>query len=120
MKNPHGVEPTRFMKRKESEYAIKCDPKCGPMFHGSFSHCDIYISSKCRRGNNCYIMNDGAHGYKCHPKYKSSLFVTTNVHENRYLFSVLEYEVYRACRSYPEYKANYPIKTPLKYLNIKD
>ena len=94
MKNPHGVEPTRFMKRKESEYAIKCDPKCGPMFHGSFSHCDIYISSKCRRGNNCYIMNDGAHGYKCHPKYKSSLFVTTNVHENRYLFSVLEYEVY--------------------------
>ena len=32
MKNPHGVEPTRFMKRKESEYAIKCDPEYGPFF----------------------------------------------------------------------------------------
>ena len=38
MKNPHGVEPTRFMKRKGERCAIECDPDCGPCFGTS-----IYI-----------------------------------------------------------------------------
>ena len=32
MKNAHGVEPTRYMKRKESDWAIECSSNCGPVF----------------------------------------------------------------------------------------
>ena len=39
MKNAHGVEPTQFMKREESRWAIRCDSECGPIFGCS----DIYI-----------------------------------------------------------------------------
>ena len=83
MKNPHGVEPTRFMKRKESDYAIKCDSNYSPMFSG-----DIYIHDHCRIEDSCFIYNDGTKGYECHPEYKCSLFV------NSMCFSVWDYEVY--------------------------
>ena len=38
MKNPYGVELTRYMNKKNSEGAIICDSDCGPLF--SY---DIYI-----------------------------------------------------------------------------
>ena len=89
MKNPHGVEPTRFMKREESRYAIICDPSYGPLFGG-----DILLFDHFFEGNSCYIQNDGEAGYKCHPEHRSSLFVNTAGPDESNRFSVLDYEVY--------------------------
>ena len=90
MKNPHGVEPTRLMKRKESEHAINCDPFCSPIFGDS----DIHIYYFCDNKNSCMIKNDGYQGYECHPEYKSSLFVNTDVPDETNSFTVLDYEVF--------------------------
>ena len=76
MKNAHGVEPTRFMKRKESGYAIECNSDCGPMFCGKGY--DLFISDNCNCNMESYTYNDGTRGYDCHPEYKMSLFVHTN------------------------------------------
>ena len=89
MKNPHGVEPTRFMKRKESKYAIECDPDDGPVFGN-----DICISDNCNNGDNSYINNDGSHGYDCHKEKKKSLFVNTAGYDEENKFSVSDYEVF--------------------------
>ena len=94
MKNPHGVEPTRYMKREGSEYGIRCDPYRGPISYGSYYGSDIYISDNCNRENSCYIHNDGRRGYEYHPHYKSSLFVDTAGPDKENKFSVLDYEVF--------------------------
>ena len=88
MKNPHGVEPTRFMKRNGSKCAIGCNRWSGPIFD------EIFIRYKCNKENSCYIHNDGKHAYKCHPEYKSSLFVNTAGPDEENNFSLLDYEVY--------------------------
>ena len=90
MKNLHGVEPTRFMKRKESKYAIYCNYSNGPLFGNR----DIYISENCNLGNHSSIYNDGTGQYECHPEYRSSLFVNTAGPDSTNYFSVLDYEVY--------------------------
>ena len=90
LKNPHGVEPTRFMKRIESEYAIRCDSYCGPVF----GDCDIYVRNNCNKENSCYINNDCTNGYECHHEYKCSLFVNTAGPDERNKFRVLDYEVF--------------------------
>ena len=90
MKNPHGVEPTRFKKRKESEYAIYCDSRYGPIFGES----DIYIDDCCNKENSCLIHNDDTYGYECDPDYKCSLFVNTAGPDDTNYFSVLDYEVF--------------------------
>ena len=82
MKNPHGVEPTRFMKRKESDYAITSNSISGPIFDD-----DVCL-------NIPWIHNDGEHAYECHPEYKSSLFVNTAEPDVKNSFTVLDYEVY--------------------------
>ena len=89
MKNAHGVEPTRYMKRRECDRAINCDPNYGPIFDD-----DIHINDNCNEENSCYFNNDGRHGYECHPKYKKSLFVNTDKPDERNRFTVLDYEVY--------------------------
>ena len=91
MKNPYGVEPTRFMKRKESGYAIECNSDCGPMFCGKGY--DLFISDNCNCNNRSYTYNDGR-GYDCHPEYKSSLFVNTNDSDKPNHFIVSDYEVF--------------------------
>ena len=96
MKNPHGVEPTRYMKREESEHAIKCDSGDGPTFGES----DIYIDFLCYYKENCIINNDGTKGYECHPEYRSSLFVNTAGSDEENKFAVLDYEVYTSYDSY--------------------
>ena len=88
MKNPHGVEPTRFMKRKESRYAIICNSRNGPIFGADILMCTYNNLSL------CFIYNDGTHSYECHPEYKSSLFVNTAGPDEENNFSVLDYEVY--------------------------
>ena len=90
MKNAHGVEPTRYMKRKESDCGIACGRNCGPVF----GYNDIYIFDNCNEEYSCFIDNDGTHEYECHPEYKSSLFVNTAGADERNSFSVLDYEVY--------------------------
>ena len=86
MKNPHGVEPTRFMKREESEYAISCGSDHGPIF-GCWNS-DIHIDDQCNRENSCSIANDGFFGYECDPIYKKSLFVDSNK-PNSFTFNIL-------------------------------
>ena len=88
LKNPHGVEPTRFMKRKGDRWAISCNYYYGPAFG------KMFIIDKCNEKNSCWIDNNGTGSYECHPQYKSSLFVNTaGPNEDNY-FSVLDYEVY--------------------------
>ena len=95
MKNPHGVEPTRYMKREESEYAISCNPYYGPCFGcAAYTEYDIFINDHCNKKNNCYIANDGTNGCECNPEYKKSLFVNTSGSDDKNRFSVLDYEVF--------------------------
>ena len=92
LKNPHGVSPTRYMKKKESTKAIVCLPYCGPLFGNNAS--DICIGYKCNEENSCWISHSSHFQYECHPKYKSSLYVNTNRPDHSNFFSVLDYEVY--------------------------
>ncbi len=92
MKNPHGVEPTRFKKRENNEYGIFCCSQYGPIF--GFLEGDIYIHSQCNRENVCYINNNGECGYECHPQYKTSLFVDTADPDEVNRFTLLDYEVF--------------------------
>ena len=95
LKNSHGVQPTRFMKRKESKYAIHCAPIYGPVFRcGNVDGSDIAIADKCNKENCCSIGNDGTCGYECHHEYKASLFVNTNEPDRSNPFTVLDYEVF--------------------------
>ncbi len=95
MKNPHGVEPTRFMNKEDSQYAIECNPKYGPTFGSEEnSYSDLLIDDNCNEENSCYIFNDGTYAYEYHPHYKNSLFVCTDGPEYANPFTVLDYEVY--------------------------
>ena len=95
MKNPHGVEPIRFFKRKGVKYSIECNPNKGPTFcDGKKKGADICINDNCNSYNNCFIDNDGTRGYECHPGYKKSLFVYTDGPENRNYCELLDYEVF--------------------------
>ena len=78
------------MKKKNSKYAIKCNPDYGPIF-GNY---DIYIANDLTRENSCWICNPSYFQYEPHPEYKSSLFVNTAGSDNKNNFSVLDYEVY--------------------------
>ena len=93
LKNPYGVEPTRYMKREESRYAIKCDYFFGPIF-GNMQNEDLIIGGPYNEKDSCTIHNDGTNAYECHPEYKSSLFVNTAGPDEKNKFSVLDYEVY--------------------------
>ena len=98
LKNPHGVEPTRYSKRENSQYAIECGQDCGPVFYGkSNNDSAILITDKCSRGISCYIdidNNDYYGGYECHPQYMSSLFMNIAGPTEKFCFSVLDFEVF--------------------------
>ncbi len=91
MKNPHGVEPTRYMKKKEIKTVNANYSFFGPTF--DISEKLLLINEKCDDEVN-YINNNGNKGYECHPEYKSSLFVNTNEPEKENIFAVLDYEVF--------------------------
>ena len=95
LKNPHGVEPTRYKNRKD-EYAIYCDPQRGP----TFGRDDLYLTNHGRQ-YVCFIQNDGARGYECHPQYKASFFVNTNKPDETNRCIVLDYEVF-TCTNYEQ------------------
>ena len=91
MKNPHGVEPTRYMKRKESRNAIYCGSEYGPLFGSGL---DICIRDNCNKngGWTCYGNSDSS--YECNNSLKQSLFVNTAGPNEQNDFSVLDYEVF--------------------------
>ena len=119
MKNPFGVPPTLFLKRKESIYAIECNPDKGPSFGNGYS--DIGIGENCNEDNNCSINNDGKRGYECHPLYKSSLFVNDAKPHNINLFTLLDYEVFGIdiCKEYVDNVCKYP-DIIWNYIKTKD
>ena len=90
LKNPHDVEPTRFVRRKESQDGIICSLSYGPVF----GYYDMCISSRCNNKNSCWIDNNGKKGYECHSQFIRSLFVNTADPNERNVFVVLKYEVY--------------------------
>ena len=98
MKNPHGVEPTRFMKsKKDDAFAILCEPNYGPVFGGygdNENDYSMYIYNRCNKKNGCSIGNNGTLGFKSHHHHKKSLFVDTAEHNEMNYFSLLDYEVY--------------------------
>ena len=80
------------MKKEDSRCAIDCKSSYGPIFGNYYG--DIHIDDKCNEEDNCWIAKPSNFQYKCHPKYKSSLYVNTNRPDNCNCFSVLDYEVY--------------------------
>ena len=96
MKNPHGVEPARYMKKGERD-AIYCDPENGPVFGKNEDEdedededenkriADIFISDNCNKEDSCHVYNN---------EYESSLYVNTGDSDEENYFSVLDYEVY--------------------------
>lgn len=97
------MKPTRYMKGKESQYAIKCNPSMGPCFSdGSTIASDIFIGDQCNMINSCHIDNNGEYGFQCDPTLRKSLFVKTSSPDQTNYFSILDYEVY-GIRNYKEY-----------------
>ena len=92
MKNPHGVEPTRYMKKNGNNSAIYCNPNFGPLF-GNDSP-DIFIVDNCNDENSCAINESSCLQYDYHPKYRSSLYVNSGGPDDVNMFTVLDYEVY--------------------------
>ena len=93
MKNPHGVEPTRFIKRKDSKYAIYPSSSDGPIF-GYYPYYDIVITDNCNNNSNNRIGDPSYFRYECHPQYRSSLYVNTAGPNSKNYFTVLDYEVF--------------------------
>ena len=93
LKNPHRVDPTRFMKKK-GKNAIRCNTLYGPKFGCNDKVCDIYISNKCNI-NEGFINNDSSNSsYECDNNYRKSLFVGTAGPDQQNKFSVSDYEVF--------------------------
>ena len=114
MKNPHGVEPTPFIYRRESQYVYECNSGRGPIFGSETNYYpDIIIGDNCNEKYSCYIHNDGRHAYLCHPEYRSSLFVGTDGPDERNYFTVLDYEVFAI-----DYESKYTIDHICKYPDI--
>ena len=119
MKNAHGLEPTRYMKKEDSKEAIDCYPNCGPIF--GYYYGDIHINDKCNEEDNCWIAKPSDFEYKCHPEYKSSLYVNTTGPDHQNNFSVLDYEVYSfdICKEYVYNVCKYP-DIICNYIETKD
>ena len=79
------------MKREDSDRAINCDLRYGPIFG---SGCDIGIRDNCNKngGWTCYGNSDSS--YECNNSLKQSLFVNTAGPNEKNDFSVLDYEVF--------------------------
>ena len=94
LKNPHGVDPTRFMKLETSECTLKCEDFNGPTFCSS-GHSDLLISGSNEKVN-CILANNGTNGFECHPEYKVELYAEIYQSSNELdaTLPVLDYEVY--------------------------
>ena len=92
MKNRHGIEPSKFMKKKDNNKALYCDPYYGPMF-GSGE--DIGIFDNCNDDTGGWTnYGDGYGSYECSSPLKRSLFVNTAGPDEWNFFKVSDYEVF--------------------------
>ena len=92
MKNRHRIEPSKFLKKKDSDGAINCDPSYGPIFG---SGCNIFIRDNCNRdygGSTSYGISNGSYEYDS--SYRKSLFVNTAGPDETNWFKVSDYEVF--------------------------
>ena len=90
MKNRHGIEPTRFLKKKDNNRAIRCNPSYGPIFgYGR----DIGIDDNCNHDKGGWT-NYGYGSYECKNSLKKSLFVKTAGPDQINYFKVSDYEVF--------------------------
>ena len=94
MKNPHGVEPTRYMKRKESREAINCYPRGGPVFgNGGIDGTLLYINYQRDQERVSSFEHGVENAYEYHPQYQSSLFVNDAGPNEVNYFIIFDYEV---------------------------
>ena len=122
MKNPHGVEPTRYMKRKESREAIKCNPRCGPVFgNGGIDGTFLYIDYQRDQERVSSFEHGVENAYEYHPQYQSSLFVNDAGPDEVNYFIILDYEVYTV-ENYKDYIRNVCKYSDViwKYVQTKD
>ena len=89
MKNLHGIEPSKFMKKKDNNRAICCGTGYGPRFGYV---CDIGIRDNCN--NDGGWTNYGNGSYECSSPLKNSLFVNTAGPDEKNYFKVSDYEVF--------------------------
>ena len=90
LKNRHGKEPSKFMKKKDNKYAIRCNPSYGPIFGNGH---DIGIGDNCNRDEGGWT-NYGYGSYECKNSLKRSLFVNTAGPDQTNYFKVSDYEVF--------------------------
>ena len=77
------------MKKKNSERAIYCDPRYGPIFGY-----DICIDVNCNKNGGWTCYGNYKSSYECTNSLKQSLFVNTAGPNEQNDFSVLDYEVF--------------------------
>ena len=114
LKNPHKVPPTRFMKRKESEYSIYCECFNGPIFGGAdFDSDELHIDNTCHEGANNYVYCPQHSVYEFHPEYKSSFFVDTGSRDEHNPYDIMDFEVFGI-----DYESKYTIDHLCKHPEI--
>ncbi len=92
LKNLHGVEPSKFMKKKDNNRAICCNPSNGPIFgYGT----DIGICGNCNIKNGGWTnFGNSAGSYECNNSQKRAFFVNTAKPDETNYFKVSDYEVF--------------------------
>ena len=92
MKNLHGKEPSKFLKKKDNNRAINCVPNYGPVFG---SGADIGIYDNCNRDKGGWTdYGNSNSSYECNSPLKNSLFVNTAGPDQTNFFKVSDYEVF--------------------------
>ena len=91
MKNRHGIEPSKFLKKKGNNEAIYCNPYYGPIFGYGY---DIWINSNCNDKGGWTNYGNSHSSYECSSPLKRSLFVGTAGPDQTNYFKVSDYEVF--------------------------
>ena len=92
MKNRHRIEPSKFMKKKDSNRAIFCKLDRGPIFGYGY---DIWIDDNCNRDKGGWTnIGYSDSSYECKNSLKKSLFVNTAGPDETNYFKVSDYEVF--------------------------
>ncbi len=91
LKNPHGVKPSKLIKKNDNNRAICCNPCYGPCFGLGG---DIGIYDNCNDNGGWTSFGNSAGSYECNSPLKNSLFVNTAKPDETNYFKVSDYEVF--------------------------